>query len=192
MKNTLKNRGAKSETWMTSMLLLCLPALFLIVGSAHGQEGNSDTSDTRRKTQPPGASDKPAHENLFNCTCDDDCGKNLADCSCSHSDQMRTILTEFDRKDYSRKRKLELMKDRFGKEVLAVPMPDSTDYILGYVVPPAVVFLGLLFVGGLGWYWVRGSSDTEPVPETDVPPEIRKQIEQEAGLEREKEEQSDT
>lgn len=99
---------------------------------------------------------RPKYEHLFNCRCDDECGFALKDCTCPFSDKMREDLREMDQQGLSQKKQIERMKDEYGSLVLSVPEKEGSDLVLYYFFPPVILFLGLFFVGGLGWYWRYG------------------------------------
>ncbi len=110
------------------------------------------------------------YDQLFNCMCEvevkpngevdmsKNCGRNLADCSCSFAKKMKSRLRKLDRQNVGKKGQIRSIKsqyEQYGSRVLAVPDPtrEGTSF-LGYVIPPAIIFLGLLFVGSIGWYWL--------------------------------------
>jgi cytochrome c-type biogenesis protein CcmH/NrfF len=71
---------------------------------------------------------------------------------------MRTQLISLDQRGLGKREQIEWMKEKYGnlgERVLAVPDPASSNWFLAYLVPPVVVVIALLFVGGLGWYWLE-------------------------------------
>ncbi len=164
-------------------------------GGAADQSPSGEGTDSRESGS---GSLNPRFEDQFNCLCQIEvnpsgeidmsanCGKNLANCSCGFSEQMRRDLSKMDRKGLNRLEQIERMKEmysKYKKRVLAVPDPAGAEYALGYVVPPAVLFLGLLFVGALGWYVLMDRSGEEGVepegPVSDSGDAIEREIEQE-------------
>jgi len=146
----------------------------------------------------------PRYSHLFNCMCQVEvqengevdmsrnCGKNLSDCSCGFAKKMKRQLRNMDRKDMPRERQIKRMKylyQQFGIRVLDIPDSDGSTQVLGYVIPPAILFLGLLFVGSVGWYWLadpevsgvnddaRNSGSLSADASDDLEREIEREIE---------------
>lgn len=135
-------------TSITILLLASIVFSLLFPVSVSGQTNNSRPPEVK--------SDGPKYEQYFNCRCDDECGFALKDCTCPFSEKMRARLKSMDQKGYSLDKQIKRMKERYGGLVLAVPEQKGSDLILYYFVPPTIIFLGLLFVGGFGWYWRFG------------------------------------
>ncbi len=182
--------SAPARNGFLCLLFLC--ALFFVQGPVSAQADSA--------LQRP---DKPQYEQLFNCLCDievkengevDDsgnCGKPLENCSCQFSEKMRTQLLTLDQRGLDRREQIEWMKEKYGnmgKRVLAVPDPANNNWFLAYLVPPAVIVIALLFVGGLGWYWLEdrirssdsSASDRDRNPDLNVDQEeLAEEIERE-------------
>lgn len=142
--------------------------------------------------------DTPQYEHLFNCLCDmkvedgeidtsGNCGKPLANCSCGFAKKMRKQLNGYDEQGLGRRDQIEAFKEQYGQfenKVLAVPDPGNNNWFLAYLVPPVIIMLAVLFVGGTGWYWlenrIRSEANEDDDPDSGVDQdEIRNEIERE-------------
>lgn len=171
---------------MSAVVLLFL---LLMAGLVRGQTDG----------QPDGMSDPdtPQYEHLFNCLCDmkvedgeidtsGNCGKPLANCSCGFAKKMRSQLNTFDERGLGRREQIEAFKEQYSQfenKVLAVPDPGNSNWFLAYLVPPVIIVLALLFVGGTGWYWlenrIRSEENGDDADSAVDHDEIRKEIERE-------------
>lgn len=106
----------------------------------------------------------PEYESYFNCWGPwDKCGRPLTSAQSGNADYLRTQLQRLDEAGLDRSEQIEFMKKKFGDMVVGNPEYGSMDYYLVHLVPPAFLFLGLLFTGGIGYYWVQIRSDQDEV-----------------------------
>lgn len=77
---------------------------------------------------------------------------------------MKRIIGEYIREGYTKDEILDLMVADFGEEVLATP-PKSGFNLVVWVVPFAVLLVGLIAVPLLARTWSRGRSGPEAAPE---------------------------
>lgn len=178
----------RSWYWIAGLVPVILT---LIVSAGVGQASSNEQGDLRDP-------DTPKYEHLFNCLCQmtvengevdasQNCGKPLANCSCGFSEKMRKTLRALDERGLGREQQIQALQEeygQFGNKVLAVPDPGNSNWFLAYLVPPVVVVLALLFIGGIGWYWIEDRVRTDLDPESGEKPfpeddEISDQLERE-------------
>lgn len=91
---------------------------------------------------------------------------------------MKRIIGEYIREGRTKDEILDLMVADFGPEVLATP-PKSGFNLVVWVVPFAVLLLGLIVVPLLARTWSRGRGD--PVAVAELSPEDRARVDAELG-----------
>lgn len=145
--------------------------LFVIVDHAHGAPDQPPTpAADAGAVEDASPVERKEIEKVVNCTCEDNCGKLLANCICGFSDTMRKEIDALISAGMTKTEVLDALVERYGIRVLAAPGSSNWLDLLAWTVP----FLALALGAWLVIYMVRRLTGrvpaTEPASETRSEP----------------------
>ncbi len=147
MRRVIASNRAPLGALLIGALLLAGLAIGGTAAPARGEDAPEVAPPSREATPVAAAKvERKEIEARVMCTCEDNCGKLLANCICSFSDKMRKEIDALIAQGMTKTEILDALVEKYGQRVLAAPGSSNWLDLLAWTVPFLALALGAWIV----------------------------------------------